>query len=368
MTGHDGPPWEVLLTTPGIRAILGGILLAGMLIAPIAASESPQKAPLPNILILATGGTIAGTAQNSTDLLHYIPGNLSVESLIASVPEIQSSASVTGEQVCNINSDDITPEIWLDLARRINARLDSAEIDGIVVTHGTDTLEETAYFLNLVTSGKKPVVITGSMRPSTALSADGPLNLLNAVQLAGSADARGKGVLIALNGEINGARDTTKTSTRSTDSFRSPDFGRLGYMVDGEPMLYRLPARNHTSASEFNVTGRTTLPRVDIVLAYPGMDATAIDAFVREGTDGLVIVSMGNGEYPRVISPVLQSVARKGIPVVISSRTGTGITTSNDGLFISADTLTPQKARILLMLALTETHDRSRIAKMFRTY
>jgi len=291
-----------------------------------------------------------------------------VESLISSVPEVHGYARVTGEQVCNINSDDITPAIWLNISLRINALQKDPAIDGIVVTHGTDTLEETAYFLNLVVKGEKPVVITGAMRPATAISADGPLNLLNAVQLAGSPDARGTGVLILLNGEINSARETTKTNTGSVETFRSPDFGLLGYMTDGRPSLYRLLARNHTLRSEFNVTGLTTLPRVDIVTVYPGMDATAIDAFVQKGTQGLVIAAMGNGEYPAVIQPALRAADARGIPVVISSRTGTGITSVKDSHFISGDTLTPQKARILLMLALTKTRDRDRIAEMFRYY
>jgi L-asparaginase len=324
--------------------------------------------PLPAVHILATGGTIAGTAPDATDLHRYTPGSLGVETLIASVPEIRNYASVTGEQVCNINSDDITPAIWLNLSRRANTLLASPDVDGIVITHGTDTLEETAYFLNLVTTSDKPVVITGSMRPATAISADGPLNLLNAVQLAASPVARGKGVLISLNGEINGARDTTKTNTQSVDTFRSPDFGRLGFMEEGRPVLYRISARNHTTSSEFNVSGLTTLPRVDIVMTYPGMDAAAIDAFVRSGTQGLIIDAMGNGEYPKAISPALEAAAIKGIPVVISSRTGSGITTVRDPLFISADTLNPQKARILLMLALTKTSDRDRIAEMFGKY
>jgi L-asparaginase type II len=206
------------------------------------------------------------------------------------------------------------------------------------------------------------------MRPSTALSADGPLNLVNAVQLAGSRDARGKGVLIVLNGEINGARDTTKTSTQAVQTFRSPDLGLLGYMEDAKPVFYRTSTRNHTTSSEFNVTGFTALPRVDIVMTYPGMDSTAIDAFAGKGSRGLVIAGMGNGEYPAAIQPALEAAAMKGIPVVIASRTGSGITSAKDPRFIAADTLTPQKARILLMLALTRTHDRDRIAGMFRKY
>jgi len=350
----------------GTRIIILTLLL-GCLLATPAAAEQPA-APLPDIHIIATGGTIAGTAPDKEDLLRYEPGTLGVAALIASVPELGHYANVTGEQFCNLNSDDMTPALWLNLSHRVNLLLSSPEVDGIVITHGTDTLEETAYFLNLATMSKKPVVVTGSMRPATAISADGPLNLLNAVQLAGSSEAQGMGVLIAMNGEILGARDTKKTSTRRTDAFASPDFGRMGYLDDGRPVIYRVSARAHTAESVFNVSGLTVLPRVDIVTVYPGMDTAAIDAYLQKDTQGLVIDALGNGEYPEVIHPALQAAALKGIPVVIASQAGTGITTPKDPLFISADTLSARKARILLMLALTQTQDRDRIAALFRTY
>jgi len=370
--GDAGPEIRVIVTirwymSHVIRMVLFLIIIPGLIFPTVAAGPLTGQ-DLPHVHIFATGGTIAGTANSPTDLVHYTPGEIGVDTLIDSVPEIRNYAHVTGEQVCNINSDDITPAIWIDLSERINAVLADPGVDGVVVTHGTDTLEETAYFLNLAVHSDKPVVITGSMRPATALSADGPLNLLNAVQLAGSPDARRKGVLILLNGEINGARETTKTNTQSVQTFRATDLGLLGYMEDGKPLIYRTSTRNNTASSAFNVTGMTTLPRVDIVMAYPGMDSTAIDAFAAQGSQGLVIAAMGNGEYPAVIQSALEAVAMKGIPVVISSRTGTGITSVKDPRFISADTLTPQKARILLMLALTQTHDRERIMDMFRSY
>lgn len=358
--GADRTEW------PGIRLLVAVLLFAALIALP-AAAELPA-APLPAIHIIATGGTIAGTAPDKDDLLRYEPGTLGVSTLIASVPELGHYANVTGEQFCNLNSDDMTPALWLNLSRRVNLLLSSPEVDGIVVTHGTDTLEETAYFLNLAITSKKPVVVTGAMRPATAISADGPLNLLNAVQLAGSPEAQGKGVLIAMNGEILGARDTEKTSTRRTDAFASPDFGRMGYLEDGKAVIYRVSARAHTADSGFNVSGVSALPRVDIVTVYPGMDTTAIDAYLRKDTQGLVIDALGNGEYPEVIHPALQAAALKGIPVVVASQAGTGITTPKDPLFIPADTLSARKARILLMLALTQTTDRDRIAELFRTY
>ena len=323
---------------------------------------------LPHVVILATGGTIAGTASSATELLSYKAGNISVDQLITSVPLLSTYASIEGEQFCNIPSDEMTPAIWLNLSRRVNEILADPGVDGIVITHGTDTLEETAYFLNLVVRSEKPVVMTGSMRPATAISADGPLNLVNAVRLAGDPGAKGHGVLICLNNEINGARDSSKTMTEMVETFRSPDFGLLGYIQDGKPVFYRESTRRHTSASEFNLAGITTLPKVDIVYAYAGMDRTAIDAFSSNKTRGLVFTSLGNGGYPKVVQGALLDLSAGGIPVVVSSRTGTGISVPDDAPLISADTLNPQKARILLMLALTRTGDNEMIRKMFGEY
>lgn len=349
-----------------MRCILYTCILLILLVISSSADQSTNN--LPDIYILATGGTIAGVAENDTELGNYTAGNLSIETLISSVPEMNQYARVTGEQVCNLNSDEITPEIWLTLSHRVNELLRSPETDGVVITHGTDSLEDTAYFLNLVVKSDKPVVLTGAMRPSTALSADGPLNLLDAVILAGDPDANGKGVLILLNGEINGARDTTKTNTETTETFKSPDFGMLGYIDDGIPRFYRESVKNHTTATEFDVSGLSSLPKVDIVMLYPGVDRTAPDAFVANGTEGLVVASMGNGGYSESIHQALLDVTAKGIPVVISSRAGTGITTSQEKQFISAGTLTPQKSRILLMAALTKTKDPDEIAAMFQKY
>ncbi|MCA1915182.1 asparaginase [Methanospirillum hungatei] len=343
------------------------VLLTCVLISlPISADSTGST--LPNIYILGTGGTIAGTGSSETDLTDYTAGVLDIDSLIASVPELPLYANLTGEQICDIDSSQMTPEIWLNLSRRINELVQDPAIDGVVVTHGTDTMEETAYFLNLVVKSEKPVVMTGSMRPSTALSADGPLNLLDAVILAGSPEALGKGVLILLNSQINGARETTKTNTEMVGTFRSPDFGLFGYMDGTTPRLYRQSLKNHTTASEFDVSGLSHLPRVDIVYLYPGMDQTAIDAFIAHKTEGFVIASLGNGGMPDSVHSALLKAVDKGIPVVVSSRTGTGVCTTEESRFISADSLNPQKARVLLMLALTQTQDPEEIARMFRIY
>lgn len=343
------------------------LVLLFVLACPVSASDSLQK-NLPHVVILGTGGTIAGTAPSPAELEEYTAANLSVDQLVTSVPELSAYATLTEEQICNIDSRDMTPALWLNLSRRVNEVLADPAVDGVVVTHGTDTLEETAYFLNLVVTSEKPVVITGSMRPETALSADGPLNLLNAVRLAGDPDAKGRGVLICLNNEINGARDTTKTSTGMVETFRSPDFGLLGYFQDGKPAFYRESTRRHTLESEFNLTGITALPRVDIVYVYAGMDTTAIDAFAENKTQGIVIASLGNGGFPQSVKNALLDLSGQGIPVVISSRTGTGITIPDDATLISGDTLNAQKARVLLMVALTQTRDPEAIRKMFGEY
>jgi L-asparaginase type II len=350
-----------------MRAYHAGLILLIILSSTISASDTGSE-DLPHVVILATGGTIAGTALSAPELVHYTAANISVDQLITSVPGLSTYASLTGEQVCNIASDEMTPEIWQNLSSRVNEVLADPSVKGVVITHGTDTLEETAYFLNLMVRSEKPVVITGSMRPATAISADGPLNLLNAVCLAGDPDAKGRGVLICLNNEINGARDSSKTMTEMVETFRSADFGLLGYIQDGKPIFYRESTRRHTYKSEFNLTGITTLPRVDIVYAYAGMDNTALEAFSANKTEGIVFASMGNGGYPKAVGGELLNLSAKGIPIVVSSRTGTGISIPDDAALISADTLNPQKARVLLMVALTRTKDPDTIRRIFGEY
>ena len=334
---------------------------------PLIAADSGNSS-LPHVVILATGGTIAGTASSATELLYYTAGSLDIGQIIASVPGLQEAASLRGEQICNIDSDSMTQSIWLTLAHRANEVLADPKVSGLVITHGTDTLEETAYFLNLVVHSPKPVVVTGSMRPATALSADGPLNLLNAVQLAADPIASNKGVLVCLNGEINGARDSTKTMTQMVQTFRAPDFGLLGYMEGGKPVFYRTSTRRHTASSGFDVGALAQLPRVDIVYGYAGMDSAALDAFVLAGAHGIVLAGLGNAGYPSFLREALLKLASTGIPVVVSSRTGSGISIPDDAQLISADTLNPQKARVLLMLALTQTSDKKTIETMFGEY
>lgn len=328
---------------------------------------------LPKILILATGGTIAGSAASDTDMTSYQAGALKIETLLEAVPQINLYADVQGEQICDIDSCNMTDEIWFQLAEKVNTLLRDASIDGIVITHGTDTLEETAYWLNLIVKHEKPVVLVGAMRPATAISADGPLNLLNAVKVAICKEAAGKGVLVAINDEIHGARDVTKTNTSSVHTFQSPSFGILGSISNGQPIFYRTPMRNHTIKSEFSLENLTNLPRVEIVYAHANQNRFLIDALINAGVKGIVYAGMGNGSIHCNAEEGLLDAAKEGIVVVRSSRSGSGrVTRSNqkweESNFIKADTLNPQKARILLALALTKTKDTDVIQRMFDMY
>lgn len=343
-------------------------LLAGL------SFQQVQAENLPNVVILATGGTIAGTGATSTTTVGYTAAKLGVDKMIESVPELGKVAHVRGEQVAQIASESMNNEVWLKLAKRINQLLAQKDVDGVVITHGTDTIEETAYFLNLVVKSKKPVVVVGAMRPSTAISADGPINLYNAVILAGSKDAVGKGVLVALNDQINGAREVTKTNTSTADTFKSPDLGFLGYMQDNKPHFYRMSTRKNTADTEFDVSKLDKLPRVDIVYGYANMDRTAMDADIAAGAEGIVQAGVGDGSVASQMMPAFRDARKKGVVVVRSSRVGTGIVARNgeanddkEDLVVS-DTLNPQKARILLMLGLTKTHDSKELQRMFYTY
>jgi L-asparaginase/glutamin-(asparagin-)ase len=340
-----------------------------------AQARSPAlPAKLPNVTILATGGTIAGTGATSTTTVGYTAATVGVQALIQAVPEMAKIARVSGEQVFQIASENMGNEQWLLLAKRVNTLLAQASVDGIVITHGTDTLEETAYFLNLVVKSKKPVVLVGSMRPSTALSADGPINLYNAVMLAGSPEAAGRGVLVAMNDQINGARDVTKTNTTTTDTFKASELGMLGYIQGGKPYFYRTATRRHTVDTEFDVMNLAVLPQVEIAYAHANVGPVAIDALVAAGAKGLIHAGVGNGSLPARVRPALSSARSKGVVIVRSARVGQGIVARNgeandDELdFVAGDNLSPQKARILLMLALTRSTETREIQQMFSTY
>jgi len=329
---------------------------------------------LPNIRIIGTGGTIASSGDSTTMTVGYTNANIAIESVINSVPELKNVANVTGEQFVQIASFNMTNDIWLKLGKRVNELLASPDVDGIVITHGTDTIEETAYFLNLVVKSDKPVVIVGAMRPATAMSADGPINLYNAVVLAGSKEAKGKGVLITLNDTINGARETTKTSTFLADTFKAEELGALGYIQENKAQFYRQSVRRHTTNSEFDISKLTELPKVDIVYGYADNNRLAVDAFAQNGAKGIVSAGTGNGSFSDALLAGMIDARQANIIIVRSSRTGDGMVARNGEVeddkydFVVADNLNPQKARILLMLALTKTTDTKEIQRIFWEY
>jgi len=320
---------------------------------PNPASPSTAAA-LPRIAVLATGGTIAGAAPDAASTAGYQAGALGVNFLLDAVPALASVARIDAEQVASIDSKDLALPLWNTLAARIDALMADPAIDGIVITHGTDTLEETAYALHLVVTGDKPVVLTAAMRPATALSSDGPLNLLNAVTVAAHPDARGQGVLVAFNNRIHGARDVVKTSTYAVDAFQSPELGALGWVQDGRVEF----ARRVTRARDAQLAIAAAWPPVEIVASYAGVTRTAVDALVAAGVRGLVVAGTGNGSIHATLQAALVDAVNAGVAVVRASRVGSGHVMRNgaandDALgFVSAGSLSPFKARVLLMLAL----------------
>ena len=329
-----------------------------------------QKA---NIVILATGGTIAGAAATGTQAA-YTSGAVTIDAMLDAVPGLKELANIKGEQISNVGSQDMTVEIMLSLAHRINTLLAQNDVDGIVVTHGTDTMEETAYFLNLVVKSNKAVVLVGSMRPSTAVSADGPLNLFNAVGVAADPNSAGRGVLVVMNDWIHGAHSLTKTSTTAVQTFMSPLRGLVGIANYGKNDYYSSPSWKHTTNSEFDVGNVTQLPRVDILYAYVDMPGDLIDAALASGAKGIVIAGVGNGNMNKASRETAARAAKKGVAVVRSSRVVTGTVGRNVEInddemnFSASDELNPQKARILLMLALLKPRTTAEIQKLFYTY
>ncbi len=332
-----------------------------------------QDARKPQVTILATGGTIAGAAATGTQS-GYSSGAVGIDTMIAGVPGIEKLATIKGEQISNVGSQDMSFEILLKVANRINELLATPAVDGIVVTHGTDTLEESAFFLNLVVKSDKPVVMVGSMRPSTAVSADGPLNLYNAVGVASDPNARGRGVLVLMNDWIHGAHSLTKTSTTAVQTFMSPLRGLVGVASYGKNDFYNSPPWKHTTGSEFDVKGVTALPRVDIVYGYLDMPADSIDAAAANGAKGIVIAGVGNGNMNKASVDAAARAVRKGVVVVRSSRVATGSVGRNVELdddklgFVASDELNPQKARILLSLALLKGHDARAAQDLYYAY
>ncbi|MET0862390.1 MAG: type II asparaginase [Microbacterium sp.] len=323
--------------------------------------------------ILATGGTIAGTAPSPVDP-GYRSGGLGVSALVDGVNGLRDVATLTAEQFSQVGSQDMNDGLWLDLARRVNALFAANEADGIVITHGTDTAEETGFFLHLVVTSQRPVVLTGSMRPATSLSPDGPLNLFNAVSVAADPHARGRGVIIAINDDLHSARDVTKASTTDVQAFVSPGAGLLGTASYGRIRFFRDPTHPHTTESEFSVDGAVALPRVDIVYAHANMRADLVRASVSLGAQGIVVAGMGNGNVSTEVAQTLADVASSGVIVVRSSRVSSGdvgrnVELDDDGLgLVAADQLNPQKSRVLLQLCLASGLKRGQIQDAFYRY
>jgi L-asparaginase len=338
--------------------------------------SSSTSSTLPRIAVLATGGTIAGAAPDAANTSGYQAGVVGVGQLLAAVPSLATVANVQAEQVASVDSKDMSLALWTKLVQRVNELLASDDIDGVVITHGTDTLEETAYLLHLSVKSDKPVVLTAAMRPSSALSADGPLNLLNAVTVAGNPRSKGQGVLVAFNNRIHSARDVVKTSTYAVDAFQSPEIGALGWVQDGRVEFQRSVVRPHTKATPFAIDQvAAAWPVVDIVTSYAGVSRVAIDALVAAGVKGIVVAGTGNGSIHSTLQAALAEAAAKGVAIVRSSRVGSGHVmrngaASDDALgFVTAGALNPYKARVLLMLALAAGHAQaSALQQVFDTY
>lgn len=327
------------------------------------------------VAIIGTGGTISSIGFGPLDLLDYAHTGqkMTVEQVLEKFPVVREAAELTLIPYKAVGSPEIGPPHWLELTRLVHQAVAAdPSLDGVVITHGTATTEETAYFLNLSLKCAQPVVVVGAQRPASAESSDAALNLYNAVRAAAAPQSRGMGALVLLNDEIQSAREVSKTSTLRLQTFRTPDFGVLGHADGDEIRYYRQPLRRRMPETEFDVSGLTELPRVDVSYSYGGVDGTAVRAFVQAGAKGIVAASFAPGmSHPDEVA-ALEEAVKHGVFVVVSTRAGSGRVTQrkamNDRGFIAADNLNPQKARILLMLALTKTSDREEIIRMFAEY
>jgi L-asparaginase len=374
-------PLSLILLTLGLLPQPAFVQATTVPAVPAVGAKAP--AALPRVRLVATGGTISN--RNG--------GRLTADELVASMPGLDRYVRPEAEQFANTASSALSLKQWLDLARRINTLFaEEPDLAGVVVTSGTDTLEETAYFLDLTVRTEKPVVVVGSMRNPSTLGYEGAANLLEGFRVAASPDARGQGVLVVLNDEINAARDVTKTDALRLNTFQSRSYGVLGVVDSDRVVFYRNLVRRHTAASEFDVSALDELPRVDVVLVYQGASGDIIKAIVDQGARGIVIASAGAGATSGTQFEGIQYAIDKGIFVVTSTRTGSGRIaartrgtggappTSNDGdrgpaaarpatdRRIAGEDLAPVKARILLMLALTRTTDGGEIQRMFTEY
>ncbi|PCR94926.1 L-asparaginase [Pseudomonas fluorescens] len=352
----------------------GALALLLLLPSALQAKEVETQTKLANVVVLATGGTIAGAGASAANSATYQAAKVGIEQLIAGIPELSKLANVRGEQVMQIASESITNENLLQLGRRVSELADSKDVDGIVITHGTDTLEETAYFLNLVEKTDKPIIVVGSMRPGTAMSADGMLNLYNAVAVASSKEAHGKGVLVTMNDEIQSGRDVSKMINIKTEAFKSA-WGPLGMVVEGKSYWFRLPAKRHTMDSEFDIKNIKSLPDVEIAYSYGNVGDTAYKALAQSGAKAIIHAGTGNGSVSSRVVPALQALRKDGVQIIRSSHVNAGGFVLRNAEqpddkydWVVAHDLNPQKARILAMVALTKTNDSKELQRMFWEY
>ncbi len=331
---------------------------------------------LPRVALIITGGTIDSVGKDRLDLAWYIEAGkrLNTGELLAQLPELQSIAKVDEFPFRRLPSHALVDKDWLDLARTIHSIFDENKADGIVITHGTNTIEETAYFLNLTLKTDKPVVVVGSMRPSSAISADGYLNLVNAVKVAADPNSRGRGALLVMNDTIYSGRDVTKNATYRVEAFQSRDLGPLGFAdADGKVVYYHQTVKQHTVHTEFDVRKLQSLPRVDVVVSYVGADGKMIEAAAAAGAKGIVSAATGAGRPTPAEDEAFDRVYKeKGVIMCLCSRVASGRVVRSPGLakrgFVAGDNLQPWKARVLLALALTKTNNADEIQRMFDTY
>jgi len=361
------------MKTLRFSGVIGLMALIGVTAACAQSASEAKAGKKPKVVIVATGGTIAGSATSQTSA-GYQSGAVGVDILINAVPEMKELADVSGEQIASIGSQDMNDEVWLKLGKRVNEILAQRDVNGVVITHGTDTMEETSYFLTLVVKSDKPVVLTGSMRPSTAMSADGPLNIYNAVAIAADPGAKGRGVLVTVDDDIHSGHDIVKTHTTDVGTMSSGEVGLVGATLFGKNTWYRTPAQVHTSKSEFSIDGVTKLPRVDIIYAHANMSPDLITAAVQNGAKGIVIAGVGDGNFTAPTQDAIKAAVAKGAVVVRSSRVNGGIIRRNievndDQLgTVTSMELNPPKARVLLQLALLKTTDRNKIQDYYNRY
>ena len=358
-----GPPLAVLVSALPLAASF-----AHHLVRRDVSDYACFNASLPNITIYATGGTIAGSAVSDTQTAGYTAGSLGVGTLIEAVPSLCNISNVRGVQIVNTGSSNITPNNLLNISQAIQADFDSGLTQGAIVTHGTDTLEESAFFLDLTVRSEEPIVMVGAMRPATAISADGPMNLLAAVTLAASPQARGRGTMIVLNDRIASARYTTKAHANSLDTFKAEEQGYLGAFQNVQPVFYYPPSRplGHVW---FNVSGIPVddgLPDVDVLYGHQSLQSGLFKSAVDSGAKGIVLAGMGAGSWPREARRELQeTAAQTGIPVVVSRRTAWGFVHGNRNQSIGGGFLNPQKCRIQLQLAIQAGYSFDQIKSIF---